>query len=1260
MKSKTILVLAISFAFILGTMIAGSEGAFAAKDDAKKTEKKEKKEKKVIILYKSDETDKKDEKGKKHKDKEKHVEKLKEKNAKIKYVYDIIPGIAATIDEDSIIDLMNDEDVLAVVDDVEVYAHLQFSIPQINADDVHAAGITGAGVNVCIVDTGVDDSHPALNSVIAEYDFINNDSDATDDHYHGTHVAGIVASIDSTYKGVAPGASLMAAKVLGSTGSGTISSVIQGIDWCVANGADIITMSLGYGLFTGTCDTLDAIASNNAVAAGVVVIASSGNNGSTNGMGSPSCGSDVISVGAVSQTDVRAGFSNGSTELDVVAPGVSIQSLNIGGSGYRTLSGTSMAAPHVAGTAALLLESNSELTPAEIRTILRDSSVDLPLPPATPGFDNLYGHGRIDAQAAVNMDFEDPPILPTQNLFVSAENSQFDNYMAGAMVIEVVVIDPDISDTNEGKGEPDVTVQGKSLRMVQAIDGNWYGYFANRQSANAADATQLSDSGSGLDFGVGCTAVSATDVAGITLTETKGVYFPRALTGVTHTPGVLADCSTASGTGNLLMHVVRESKTINPYTHPDVGPGNGQISLADNMWPFIQLVDLNPTGNVVINYNKGGGTQSTTLTFDTVDQFANLELDRTVFTRGAQVHLTMTDLQLNIDPTDEDSWSWGTNPASNTAFYQLFDENGNADADGTSAAVNLIPVMGTDEFMFEDNGILLINLDAQNIGTEILRIIDNDDSQTDGAVNIDASTVSTDGDSITTGNQPITFTELMPNSGIFSNTDESDVSNLAINAFAPRGRSATVDYNETPITVLVSFVPSLALPLNIGDVSVDEDAGFVSIPITWDPSDPAFAGLTKFTFALIPFDGTAVAGSDYTAQNIIITDANPVTGVYRVDIQIIDDTTIESDETFTVFLTDPNAEVAIIDTSTVTINDNDSPPPTEEFFKLSKNSDFSTDDREFETSDTIHILVFSPDVDIDNMKKAEFKIEDSERNRLKGTLDFNPDGIFTSSVSLADLIPGTVKVELKLEDNDRKKFNVKENIIISEPPSPITLPLNIGDASVNEDVDIGYVEIPITWDPSDPAFVGLTSITFALKTSDGTAIEGDDYQPINYVIITNPASGISKIAAHIIDDTIFESDETFTITLTDPNADGATIGISTVTINDNDPQPLPAEFFKLSKNSDFSTEDREFETSDILYMLTTSNLVDYSNMKKAEFKIQDSKKVKLQGKLILGADGIFTSSVSLADLNPGTAKVELKLEDKNRNKFNVKENITIS
>ncbi len=109
---------------------------------------------------------------------------------------------------------------------------------------------------------------------------------------------------------------------------------------------------------------------------------------------------------------------------------------------------------------------------------------------------------------AGGMSFAIPGVLPVAyaanaNLFVSAENSQFSNYMSGPQVIEVVVIDPDIDDTDEAKGEPDVTVNGKIMRMVQAVDGNWYGYFSDRDQALIADDT-TGTPGEGLDFGTFC------------------------------------------------------------------------------------------------------------------------------------------------------------------------------------------------------------------------------------------------------------------------------------------------------------------------------------------------------------------------------------------------------------------------------------------------------------------------------------------------------------------------------------------------------------------------------------------------------------------------------------------------------------------------------------------------------------------------------------------------------------------------------------
>ncbi len=404
---------------------------------------------------------------------------------------------------------------------------------------------------------------------------------------------------------------------------------------------------------------------------------------------------------------------------------------------------------------------------------------------------------------AGGLTFAIPGVMPAAhaanaNLFVSAENSQFDNYFAGPMVIEVVVIDSDISDTDEGNGEPDVTIQGKDLRMAQATDGNWYAYFADTDASLAADATQVEGSGQGLDFGDACSNASTSGA--VTFTNTDGVWFPRN-TGALQ-DGTFDNTCTAGGVLTE-QNVIRENKTINKDNHG--GTDNGQIGWADFGWPVIQAYDLNPTGSVVVSYNKGGGTQSTTLTFDTVDQFADLEADRSVFPTGAQVHLTMTDVQLNIDPTDEDSWSWGTVSTNSTVIYQLFDENGNPAADGTTGAVDLSANLGTDEFMFEDNGILLIDLDAQDVSNEVLRIIDNGDSNTNGTATTEASTVGTAGGALVKGTQPVTFTELSTNSGVFSNYDDSDVSNLAIASDAARGTSATIDYNETPQTILVGF-----------------------------------------------------------------------------------------------------------------------------------------------------------------------------------------------------------------------------------------------------------------------------------------------------------------------------------------------------------------------------------------------------------------------------------------------------------------------
>ncbi|WP_371504123.1 beta strand repeat-containing protein [Nitrosopumilus adriaticus] len=430
---------------------------------------------------------------------------------------------------------------------------------------------------------------------------------------------------------------------------------------------------------------------------------------------------------------------------------------------------------------------------------------------------------------AGGLTFAFPGVMPAAhaanaNLFVSAENSQFDNYMSGPQVIEVVVIDNDIDDTDEAKGEPDVTVNGKILRMVQAVDGNWYGYFADRTQASIADHTANAGAvGHGLDFGTFCSSSTQWAGASVSFTDTVGVAFPATIsTGVNGDAtgsAITASCASGTATNNgTAMQVLREAKGENAGSST-VGVGQiGLNSTSSAIWPFIQLYQLNPTGNVIVQYNKGGGVQSTTLTFDTVDQFAGASLDRTVYTRDAQVHVTVTDLWLNIDPTDEDSWTFGTNSsyvAANvnaadddgvSVNYQVFDENGAEDGAGTPNGIKNIKGNQT-SMMIEDNGVLILDVDAQNSGTNVLTLQDNDDTVITCGTAQDASTCITSATATGLGEntQPITITEQGPNTGVFGTYDESDVSVIKMTSTAKRGTSATIDYNETPVTILTGF-----------------------------------------------------------------------------------------------------------------------------------------------------------------------------------------------------------------------------------------------------------------------------------------------------------------------------------------------------------------------------------------------------------------------------------------------------------------------
>src|SRR3989344_4766479 len=189
------------------------------------------------------------------------------------------------------------------------------------------------------------------------------------------------------------------------------------------------------------------------------------------------------------------------------------------------------------------------------------------------------------------------------NLFVSAENSQFNNYMSGPQVIEVVIIDSDINDTDESKGEPDVTVNGKILRMAQAVDGNWNGYFADRGMALRADATSSTGAaGEGIDFGMFCDNSDGLTATGIDMPDTVGFASGNVTSGLNGTAAAGAigtiNCGAGLTTVSTInnMTVIREAKTLNLNDAANTNAITaGQIGILTNgaSWPIVQLYSLN-------------------------------------------------------------------------------------------------------------------------------------------------------------------------------------------------------------------------------------------------------------------------------------------------------------------------------------------------------------------------------------------------------------------------------------------------------------------------------------------------------------------------------------------------------------------------------------------------------------------------------------------------------------------------------------------
>ncbi|MFD7949171.1 S8 family serine peptidase, partial [Streptomyces sp. NPDC059744] len=300
--------------------------------------------------------------------------------------------------------------------DAKVKASLDRSVAMIGAPVAWRKGLDGKGVKVAVLDTGYDPTHPDLNSkVIAEKNF-SWDESVTDRNGHGTHVASTIAGSGAAsqgrYKGVAPGAGLIIGKVLDSGGTGDISGILAGMEWATAEHADIVSMSLGSSLPSDGSDPLSQAVETLSRDGGPLFVVAAGNEGRPHSIGAPAAAPSALTVGSITKQGGMSSFSSqgpavtdGGVKPEITAPGSAITAARAAGTlgavansqYYATLSGTSMATPHVSGAAAILKQQHPGWNAQRLKAALVGTAV-----PADGAGVYEQGAGRVDVPGALS------------------------------------------------------------------------------------------------------------------------------------------------------------------------------------------------------------------------------------------------------------------------------------------------------------------------------------------------------------------------------------------------------------------------------------------------------------------------------------------------------------------------------------------------------------------------------------------------------------------------------------------------------------------------------------------------------------------------------------------------------------------------------------------------------------------------------------------------------------------------------------------
>jgi hypothetical protein len=386
-----------------------------------------------------------------------------------------------------------------------------------------------------------------------------------------------------------------------------------------------------------------------------------------------------------------------------------------------------------------------------------------------------------------------PEAAAAGQLYVSAESAAFGNHFTGAQIVEVIVRDPNRSDTEVAESEPTVYVDNFKLRMAQGVDGFWYAYIGSDAKIVLADADD-----NNLDFGIkpadGKLGQSHLSVDGAGESDmsiySQGIWLGATDGVITNEPKL----SNYNGTNNA---------GITPKTtNGDQSSVYGQIGVNATEWPFIQSFDFTQ-GKFDIILEQAGSDEVVTLDFSSggTGDYAVLKLDRYSGTQGSDVHMEITDNALNVDPTNEDIVVFNIAIDGTATTGPLTFTNGTIPQTGGASSIDAQAYKNG----FKNNGVLKINYDANGANQALFEsIITLDDKIAD---------------------THIVFVENADNSGIFTNTDNKDEANLQVTSAAKRGTTATFEYNDESYSYIVSN--------DFGALDMDES----SLGVEWNSGE---------------------------------------------------------------------------------------------------------------------------------------------------------------------------------------------------------------------------------------------------------------------------------------------------------------------------------------------------------------------------------------------------------------------------------------